>query len=72
MGQNLIDIAIQEYGNPEAVTILIDDNPMLFTNDREFELTADLSEPETLIIRDEDDLMDKKVLKELDEKIIVS
>jgi hypothetical protein len=72
MLQTLIDISIQEYGNPEAVAVLIDDNPMLFTNDREFELTADLPEPDALNIREEDDMKDKKVMKELNGKVIVS
>lgn len=72
MGQTLIDIAIQHYGNQEAVPILIDDNPDLITDSVEFELTGDLSDPDSLTFRDEDDLKDKKVLKELDGKIIVS
>lgn len=72
MQLTLIDIAIQEYGNPEAVAVLIEDNPGLFPNDREFELTADVPNAETLTVRDEDVVKDKKVLKELDGKIVVS
>ena len=72
MVQTLIDIAIQHYGNPEAVKILIDDNPQMVTDSVEFELTDDLADPDSLIIRDEDDLKDKKVLKELNGKTIVS
>ena len=74
MQQTLIDIATEKYGNPEAVAILIDDNPALFSNDREFELTADVETHggASLHIREETDVMDKKVLKELDGKVIVS
>ncbi len=72
MESNLIDIAIQEYGNQEAVAVLIADNPDLFTNDREFDLTESLPDNTNLSIRDEDDVKNKKVLKELDGKVIVS
>lgn len=73
--QTLIDLSIQHYGNSEAVAVLIADNPGLFPDNREFELTADV--PSTgsgtgLVIRDEDPVKDKKVLKELDGKTIVS
>lgn len=71
MGQTLIDIAIQEYGNAEAVAILIKNNPQLITDSVEFELTGDV-DATGMVIRDEDDLKDKKVLKELDGKVIVS
>jgi hypothetical protein len=70
--QTLIDLSIQHYGNPEAVAVLIADNPGLFPNDREFELTADVPNAETLTVRDEDVVKDKKVLKEFDGKIVVS
>ena len=69
--QTLIDIAVQEYGNAEAVDILIEDNPGLIADSVEFELTDDV-DATGLVIREEDDLKDKKVLKELDGKIIVS
>ena len=72
MESNLIDIAIQEYGNQEAVAVLIADNPDLFANDREFELTQSLSDDIKLVIREEDDVKNKKVLKELNGKTIVS
>lgn len=69
---NLIDHAIHDYGNPSAVPVLIADNPQLFPGDREFELTSDISTTETLTIRNEDAIKDKKVLKELDGKIVLS
>ncbi|MBN2814992.1 MAG: hypothetical protein JXQ80_12995 [Bacteroidales bacterium] len=74
MSSNLIDLSIQHYGNPEAVAVLIADNPQLVTNSVEFELTDDVEtlHATSLIIRDEDDLKLKKVLKELDGKIIES
>ena len=74
MQSNLIDIAIQNYGNPEAVAILIEDNPGLIADSVEFELTDDVEtwHAASLQIRDEDDLMNKKVLKELEGKIIIS
>lgn len=71
MSSNLIDIAIELYGNPEAVTILIDDNPGLITDSVDFEITNDINVND-ISIRAEYDLMDKKVLKELDGKKIVS
>ena len=71
MQSNLIDLAIQNYGNPEAVAILIEDNPGLIVDSVEFELTGDI-DATGLITRDEDDLMNKKVLKELEGKIIIS
>lgn len=71
MEQTIIDIAVQSYGNPEAVAMLIADNPELITDSVEFELTGDI-DATGLIIRDEDDLMNKKVLKELEGKVIVS
>jgi hypothetical protein len=74
MPSNLIDIAVQEYGNADAVAILIEDNPGLITDSVEFELTDDVETRfiASLRIRDEDDLKNKKVLKELDGKTIVS
>ena len=71
MQSNLIDLATQHYGNPEAVAILIEDNPGLIVDSVEFELTDDV-DVTGLVIRDEDDLKDKKVLKELEGKIIIS
>ena len=71
MQSNLIDLAIQNYGNPEAVAILIEDNPGLIADSVEFELTDDV-DATGLIIRDEDDLKEKKILKELDGKTIIS
>lgn len=70
--QNLIDIAIQTYGNQEAVPVLIADNPNLFAGDRGFELTGSLPDDTEMTIRDEDGVKNKKVLKELDGKVIVS
>jgi len=73
--QTLIDISIQHYGNPSAVPLLIDDNPYLITDSVEFDLADDLPSAGSgtgLIIRDEHELKDKKVLKELDGKKIVS
>lgn len=46
-GQDIYDIAIQEYGNPQAVFILMEDNPVQIPN-----LDADLSEGMTLTIRE--------------------
>ena len=71
MKQTLIDQSIQHYGNPEAVAVLIADNPQLVTSSVEFELTDDV-DATGLVIREEDDLKDKKVLKELNGKVIVS
>lgn len=69
--QNLTDYSIQEYGTPAAVFLIIDDNPQLFVGGRELEITASL-DTTGLVVREEDDLKDKKVLKELNEKTIVS
>jgi len=71
MGATIVDISLQEYGNPEALILIIEDNPGLMTDSVEFEMTGDLPEIE-LSIRAEDDKIDKKVLKELDGKKIVS
>lgn len=71
MATSLIDISLQSYGNPEAVGIIIDDNPGLITDSVDFEITNDIN-VDGIYIRTEDDLMDKKVLKELDGKKIVS
>lgn len=72
--QTLIDLSIQHNGNPEAVAVLIADNSQLFAGDSEFDLTADVEtlHATSLIIRDEDVVKDKKVLKELEGKIVVS
>jgi hypothetical protein len=63
--QTIIDKAVEAYGNSEAVPVLIEDNAFLFAIDREFEITADMPDV-SLVVRDEDDVKDKKVLKELD------
>lgn len=70
MRSNLIDIAIQEYGNQEAISLLIKDNPQLFANDREFDITKSLPDNVFIAVRDEG--RNKKVLKELGGKVIVS
>lgn len=69
--QNLIDYSIQEYGTPAAVFLIINDNPQLFAGGVELELTGSIDSATGIATREEDDLKDKKVLKELNGKTIV-
>ena len=69
--QNLIDYSLQKYGTIAALFVLMEDNPQLFSSGREIEITSSL-DTEKIVTRSENDLMDKKTLKELNGKIIVS
>ncbi len=82
-GQTISDIAIQEYGTIEAVMELLDNNPHLkgmnhYTpNDMvdhfcDFDIAVPILEDVKLYINDSSQLMNRKVLKELNGKKIHS
>lgn len=82
-GQTITDIALQEYGNIEAVKELLDNNPQLSgMNDYEpgsiiddfcdFDLTIPIIAGVKIYINDDSDFMNRKVLKELNRKSIIS
>lgn len=81
--QTISDIAIQEYGNIEAVMELIDNNPHLvgmndysssdiIDNFCDFDVSIPIRENVRLYINDSSHLMNRKVLKELNGKKIHS
>ncbi len=82
-GQTISDIAIQEYGNIEAVMELLDNNPHLVgMNDYtsldivdsfcHFNISIPIRENVKLYINESSHLMNRKVLKELNGKKIHS
>jgi hypothetical protein len=68
--QTLIDLAIQLYGNADSVTRLIALNPQLTESAFEFEVSGVLAQGTEVYFDDVD--IDKKILKELDGKSIIS
>ncbi len=68
--QTIIDIAIQLYGKADAVEQLLDLNPQLTKRDPAWDMTNSLTTGSVIIYDDED--CDKKVIKELDGKVIIS
>ena len=80
-GQNIIDIAVQEYGKAESVSLIIEDNPKLLNdypggyliNDAsEFDFAHSIKEGTKLNIRIDPDEINKGVLRELDGRKIIS
>jgi hypothetical protein len=69
-GQTIIDLAVQLYGTAEAVARLLSLNPQLTDNDFDFDISESLT-PGSFINYDETD-SDKRTLKELDGKLIIS
>ena len=69
-GQTIIDLAVQLYGTAEAVARLLSLNPQLTDNDFDFDISESLT-PGSFINYDEQD-PDKRTLKELDGKLIIS
>ena len=63
-GQSLVDISVQEYGTAEAMFVILEDNPLLVLED----LTDEVPMGTMLRIREEDVLLDKKVLSVLNGK----
>jgi hypothetical protein len=68
--QTIIDLAIQLYGSAEAVERLLSLNTQLTDSGFDWEITDVL--PEGTVINYEEEGSDKKVLKELDGKLIIS
>ena len=68
--QTIIDVAVQLYGTAEAVEQLLSLNPQLIENEFDFEISESLI-PGSFINYDELD-RDKRILKELDGKLIIS
>ncbi len=82
-GQTIGDIAIQEYGNIEAIIELLDNNTHLagmndYTSSDlvdafcDFDVSIPIRENVRLYINDSSHLMNRKVLKELNGKTIIS
>lgn len=72
MGQTLIDISVEKYGTAYGVLDLIDRNPELFDDNTEFEVTDDLASATEITYDEESDIADKKAIKELGGKTIIS
>ncbi len=68
--QTIIDLAVQLYGTAEAVGRLLTLNPELIENEFEYNISDSLT-PGSFINYDEQD-QDKRILKELDGKLIIS
>lgn len=82
-GQTISDIALQEYGNAEAVMELLGNNPQLAgMNDYppaslvddfcDFDVAMPIIAGVKIYVNDHSDLMNRKVLKELNGKQIIS
>jgi hypothetical protein len=69
-GQTIIDLAVQLYGTAEAVGRLLSLNSQLTDNNFDFDISESLT-PGSFINYDEQDA-DKRTLKELDGKLIIS
>ena len=68
--QTIIDLAIQLYGKPGAVERLIRLNPELADRDPAWDIDAPLVPGSTINYEEEGN--EKRVLKELDGKVIIS
>jgi len=81
-GQTLTDIALQEYGNAEALFEIVENNPALLNDFGDDEQTVedvtqlDLAYPlrknQKIIIDTESDLVNRAKLSELKGQIIIS
>lgn len=82
-GQTIIDIAIQEYGNIEAVMELVDNNPQLWgVNDYpagslvddfcDFDLALPIMQGTKIYVDDDSSLMKMTIIKEMNGKQIIS
>jgi len=65
-GQTIIDIATQEYGNIEAVAELLELNNL---NNITF---TDALQCERLIMNEDSDLLKQNVIKDLEQRTIIS
>ena len=80
-GQTVMDIAIQEYGNIEAIFEILDLNTHILNDYPEHEAIADRSEfdlgysiktGQELTVNPQSDLFKKSIIEELNNKIIIS
>lgn len=80
-GQTVMDIAVQEYGNLEAVFEILENNQHMLNDYPDDEFIADRSEFDVgysikkgteLLIDNESPLVNKRVLAELKGKLIIS
>ena len=65
-GQTIIDIATQEYGNIEAVSELLELNNL---NNITF---TDALQCERLVMNEDSDLLKKNVIRDLEQRTIIS